>query len=179
MSAWCVEKRSVTVLDFHYRIIIDYRITIMIHCGIFRQFEKKSCQSNSCLTLFIVCFVSVLANKVHSRFECREVERESITVTVQVNKKTHLMSFSVLYFLFYNVWQVALRCVTVTYYDKARTVREETEFRDAVLFSWQYHMCIINTLLLSVLVTANPLVDVVRSENNKSVASCLGCLSVC
>ena len=45
--------------------------------------KKKRYQSNSSLTLFIVCFVSFLANELRLKHECGEVRRWSVTVTVQ------------------------------------------------------------------------------------------------
>lgn len=48
--------------------------------------------SNLSFTLFTVCFVSLLANKLHSKTIAGEVEREPATGTVQKANSLHLLN---------------------------------------------------------------------------------------
>lgn len=55
--------------------------------------------------------------------------------------------------------QSALRCITATLYDKARTERNRNNLRGAELFTQYHHMCVFGTIInmsfLNIMVTVN------------------------
>lgn len=68
------------ILDFHYMISVDD-----IHGNnIITTSIEYIYLLNSSLCLFTVWFVTFKANKLHSKYKYKEVERQSGTVTVSI-----------------------------------------------------------------------------------------------
>lgn len=63
-SNYCGQNVTIMVLSQYYR-------------NIYIKFSEKML-SDSLLTFLIVCSVSVLANMLHTKYKCREMERESV-----------------------------------------------------------------------------------------------------
>lgn len=62
--------------------------------------------------------------------------RENVTITLQKQReRTITIEF---FGGFFGGWQPMLRCITATYYDKARTERNGNDLRVAVLFTQYY-----------------------------------------
>lgn len=62
---------------FHYRCSQNYSD---YYRNIYGNLKKECHQSNSSLTLFILCFASFQTDKLHSKYECREVVNHNCTV---------------------------------------------------------------------------------------------------
>lgn len=65
-----VPGRAITILDFHYMINMTKGIHNIIVIAIYYQISD--------IRFTVVCFVSFLANELHSKYECKDVARESI-----------------------------------------------------------------------------------------------------
>lgn len=73
-----LQTKTVIISYFHQTINVAKRIHDDNIIAI--SIQKHSYQSNSSVTLFIVCFASF---EFHPQYECRESERESVTMTLQ------------------------------------------------------------------------------------------------
>lgn len=67
----------ISPLHYDYHDQLHNNNIIMKSSGNLRKMNNASCEIDS-VTQFIICFVPLLANEVHSKYECKEVERESL-----------------------------------------------------------------------------------------------------
>ena len=84
-----VDLRFYVELDLSQYQIIVAKITLLSGYLKKKNLDKKVTLSLKfmSLTSFIVSFVSFLANELHSVYECREEERQSVNIIVQKLQK--------------------------------------------------------------------------------------------